>query len=442
RSDSDMHTLGYRFRPWSGQQAIADGPAILDYIRDTARESGIDNNIRYGHRVVGAAWSSDTACWTVEAICHGETVVLTANFLYVCSGYYHYDSGYSPDLPATERFDGTIVHPQHWPEEMDHRGKRVVVIGSGATSVTLVPALADEATHVTLLQRSPTYIVSLPSRDGLAEILRRTLGNRWAGWLVRWKNVAMLSLTYRLSRRFPRMVRAAIRRATIRQLPPEYPVDTHFNPHYRPWDQRLCVAPDGDLFAAIRHGDASVVTDHIEEFTSGGIQLSSGQELRADIVVTATGLRMLPLGGMQLTVDGQRIELPRTMAYKGMMLSDVPNFAFTVGYDNAYWTLKADLVAEYVVRVLRHIDAAGYGKWEPVNDDPSITEQPLSEFDAGSIKRSIHEFPRAGSRRPWRLGMNYLQDLLSLRYGRIDDGALRFSGDRARRRRREDVVST
>lgn len=427
RSDSDMQTLGYRFRPWDQQQAIAEGPDILDYIRATAQESGIDKNIRFGHRVVRAEWSSDEARWVIHAEKDGELVRLTASFLYVCSGYYRYDAGYSPDFPGIERFGGTVVHPQHWPAELDYADKNVVVIGSGATSVTLVPALAERAAHVSLLQRSPTYIISLPTRDGIAERLRGLLGNRWAYPIVRWKNVAMLSMTYRLSRRFPRLVRSAIRRATMRQLPAGYPVDKHFNPYYKPWDQRLCIAPDGDLFTAIRRGDASMVTDHIDGFTSSGIRLSSGEHLDADVVVTATGLRMLPVGGIRLTVDGREVALPETMAYKGMMLSDVPNFAFTVGYVNASWTLKADLVAEYVVRVLRHMDAGGYDECVPVNEDPSITEQPLIDFGAGYIQRSIHEFPRAGSRRPWRLGMNYLQDLLSLRHGAIDDGALCFS---------------
>lgn len=433
RSDSDMHTLGYRFRPWHRSEAIADGPAILRYVRETAAEAGIDRKILFGHRVVRAEWSSDESCWTVQARHNGEPVWFTTNFLHVCGGYYRYDTGHAPRLPGIERFAGTVVHPQQWPDDLDHAGANVVVIGSGATAVTLVPAMAERAAHVTMLQRSPSYVISLPTRDRMAEILRRLIGTGWAYPLVRWKNVAMLTLTYELSRRFPRLVRSLIRTATKRQLPAGYDVDTHFNPHYRPWDQRPCVVPNGDLFAAIRRGEASVVTEHISEFTGTGLRLESGTELDADIVVTATGLRLLPIGGIQLAVDGRDISLPETMVYKGTMLSGVPNFAFTIGYTNASWTLKADLVAEYVVRLLRHMDAHDYEKCVPVNDDPKVTEQPLIDLDAGYVQRSIHEFPKAGSRPPWRLRMSYPHDMRTLRYGRIDDGTLRFSARSAPR---------
>jgi monooxygenase len=424
RSDSDMHTLGYRFRPWTEAKAIADGPSILRYVRETAAEAGIDKHIRYGHRVVAAEWSTVDSRWTV-VLEHGGS--MTAGFLYLCSGYYHYDGGHAPDFPGIERFQGTVVHPQRWPEDLDYTGKKVVVIGSGATAVTLVPAMTDRAAHVTMLQRSPTYIVSIPSKDPIANGLRRLVGPRLAYPVARWKNVALAALIYRLSRRRPALLKSMIRKGVLRQLPPGYDVDTHFAPRYRPWDQRLCLVPDGDLFAAIRRGRASVVTDRISSFTVDGIRLESGAFLEADIVVTATGLRLLPLGGIRLTVDGSHVRLPETMAYKGMMLSGVPNFAFTIGYTNASWTLKADLVSEYVVRLLRHMDAHGYDQAVPVNDDPGVTEQPLLDFQAGYVLRSIHEFPKAGSRQPWRLGMNYAQDVLTLRYGRIDDGAMRFS---------------
>ena len=427
RSDSDMHTLGYRFRPWTQAKAIADGPSILSYIRDTAAEAGIDRHIRFGHRVVRAAWSTEDARWTVEVVHHGRPATMTASFLYLCTGYYHYDAGYEPDFPGLDRFGGTVIHPQKWPEDLDYAGKKVVVVGSGATAVTLVPAMAEQAAHVTMLQRSPTYIISMPGEDPVANALRRVLGPRATYPIVRWKNVALQTLFYRLSRRRPRIAKAIIRKGVSQQLPPGYDVDTHFKPDYQPWDQRLCLVPDGDLFRAIRRGNASVVTDRISEFTASGLRLESGAEIDADIVVTATGLRLLALGGTQLTVDGRDVVLPETMTYKGMMLSGVPNFAFTVGYTNASWTLKADLVSEYIVRLLRHMYARGYETCVPVNDDPSVTEQPLLDFQAGYVLRSIHEFPKAGSRAPWQVAMSYPRDLVKLRFGRIDDGVMRFS---------------
>jgi monooxygenase len=431
RSDSDMHTLGYRFRPWTRAKAIADGSSILDYIRDTATEAGIDRHIRFGHRVRSAAWSGADARWTVEAEHDGRPVRLTAHFLYLCTGYYRYDGGHVPDFPGADRFTGTVVHPQRWPADLDYDGKRVVVIGSGATAVTLVPAMAERAAHVTMLQRSPTYVMSLPSEDPLAVRLRRLLGARRAYPVVRWKNVVLSTWLYQLSRRRPDRVKAMLREAAGRQLPPGYDLDTHFTPRYQPWDQRLCFAPDGDLYSAIRRGRASVVTDRVTELTATGLRLESGAELAADIVVTATGLRLLALGSIRLAVDGEDVKLPETMAYKGMMLSGVPNLAFTVGYTNASWTLKADLVGEYVVRLLRHLDAHGYDQCVPVNDDPSLTTRPLIDFQAGYVLRSVHEFPRSGSRTPWRLGTSYAHDVVKLRYGRLADGAMRFSRKRS-----------
>ena len=427
RSDSDMHTLGYRFKPWTQAKAIADGPSILSYVRETAEEAGIDRHIRFRHRVVRASWSTEDARWTVEARHDGSPVTLTARFLYVCSGYYHYDAGHTPDFPGVARFRGTVVHPQQWPEDLDYTGKNVVVIGSGATAATLVPAIAGTAAHVTMLQRSPTYILSMPAADKIANTLRRLIGPRRAYAVVRWKNVLVSTLLYQLSRRRPQVVKNLIRKGTIRQLPPGYDVDTHFKPRYDPWDQRLCLVPDGDLFRAIRTGRASVVTDRIAEFTETGPRLESGETLDADVVVTATGLRLLAFGGMELIVDGRAVELPKTMAYKGMMLSDVPNFVFTIGYTNASWTLKADLVGEYVVRLLRHMDEHGYDVAVPVNDDPTVTERPLLDFDAGYVLRSIDEFPRAGSRAPWQLGMSYAHDVVDLRHGKVNDGVMRFT---------------
>jgi monooxygenase len=431
RSDSDMHTLGYRFRPWTQAKAIADGPAILRYIRDTAAEAGIDRHIRFGYRVVRAQWSTLDARWTVEAVHRDETVRLTTSFLYLCTGYYRYDTGHAPHFPGIERFGGTVVHPQHWPENLDYSGKKVVVIGSGATAVTLVPALAEQAAHVTMLQRSPTYILSLPARDAIANRLRRLIGPRRAYPIVRWKNVIIGTLIYQLSRRRPEFVKSLVRKAAVRQLPPGYAVDTHFKPRYQPWDQRLCFVPDGDLFIAISQGRVCVVTDQIAELTEAGLRLESGAELEADIVVTATGLRLLAFGGIQLAVDGHPVHVAQTMAYKGMMLSGVPNLAFTIGYTNASWTLKADLVSQYVLRLLRYLDAHGYDQCVPTNDDPTITKRPLLDFQAGYVLRSIDEFPRAGSRPPWHLGMSYAHDALKLRYGRIDDGTMRFGRSRS-----------
>ncbi|WP_213456942.1 flavin-containing monooxygenase [Rhizomonospora bruguierae] len=425
RSDSDMHTLGYRFRPWAEAEAIADGPSILRYIRETAAEAGIDRHIRFGHRVERASWSTEDALWTVEATHGGRPVRLTAQFLYVCGGYYRYDGGHTPDFPGIERFRGTVVHPQAWPAELDYTGKRVVIIGSGATAVTLVPAMADQAAHVTMVQRSPTYIMSRPARDPVANRLRRLLGARGAYPVTRWKNVTLGTLFYQLSRRRPHVVKSMLRKAAVRQLPPGYAVDTHFAPRYQPWDQRLCLAPNGDLFTAIRRGKASVVTDHIGEFTETGLRLASGADLDADIVVTATGLRLLALGGIRFTVDGHDVSLPETLAYKGMMLGGVPNFAFTIGYTNASWTLKADLVSGYVVRLLRYLEARGQDYAVPVPGTTAVERRPLLDFQAGYVLRAVDDFPRAGSRAPWRLGMSYAHDLLALRYGRIDDGVLR-----------------
>jgi monooxygenase len=422
RSDSDMHTLGYRFRPWAQAKAIADGPSILSYVRETAAETGIDKRIRFGHRVTTANWSSEAATWTVET---GQASFSCA-FLYFCTGYYRYDGGYSPEFPGLSDYQGELLHPQHWPEDLDYAGKRVVVIGSGATAVTLVPAMADKAAHVTMLQRSPTYILSMPTEDALASKLVRVLGKRPGYAITRWKNVLSQMLIYGLSRRRPDMLRGWVRKMTIEQLPPGYDVDTHFKPSYNVWDQRLCLVPDGDLFRAISSGQASVVTDQVERFTSDGLLLASGASLEADIVVTATGLRLLPIGGISLSVDEVPVSLPDTMAYKGMMLSGVPNCVFTIGYTNASWTLKADLVSEYACRLLRYLDAHGYAACVPVCDDPSVDARPLLDFQANYVLRAVGDFPSAGSRRPWRLGMNYLQDVATLRYGRINDGSLRF----------------
>jgi monooxygenase len=428
RSDSDMHTLGYRFRPWTAAKAIADGPAILDYVRDTARDGRIDEHVRFGHRVVRADWSDADLRWTVtcERPDSGETFELTCDFLFSCGGYYRYDEGYTPEFEGSERFTGPIVHPQHWPEDLDYAGKRVVVIGSGATAVTLVPAMAETAAHVTMLQRSPTYIVSMPGEDPIANFLRRFLPEKATYTVVRWKNVLIQAGFFQLSRRRPRLVKRALRVALERELPADFDFDTHFKPSYNPWDQRICLVPDSDLFKSLSDGTSEVVTDRIETFTETGIKLESGRELDADIIVTATGLNLQMLGGMEVYVDGEQVVASESMVYKGMMLGDVPNLAFWIGYTNASWTLKADLTAEYMCRVLKHMDANGFRRALP-RRDPSVAEEPFMDFKSGYVQRSLHELPKQGAERPWRMRMNYPMDILEIRRGSLEDSAMEFS---------------
>jgi cation diffusion facilitator CzcD-associated flavoprotein CzcO len=429
RSDSDMYTLGYSFRPWREAKAIADGPSILSYVRETASENGIDRKVRFHHRVVRAEWSTADARWTVEALRSDtqETVHMTCGFLLMCSGYYRYDEGYTPDFAGTERFAGQIVHPQKWTDDIDYEKKRVVVIGSGATAVTLIPAIAQSAEHVTMLQRSPSYIVSLPAEDPIANVLRRVLPARLAYSIVRWKNVLVTMLVFQLSRRRPGLVKALVRKGIEKRLPQGFDIDTHFKPTYGPWDQRLCLVPDGDLFEALCAGRASIVTDHIDTFTEDGLRLASGAELEADLVVTATGLNLLALGGMQIAVDGRDVDVSQTMGYKGMMLSGVPNLAMAFGYTNASWTLKCDLTCGYICRLLNHMDEHGYRQCTPQNRDPSISEQPFIDFTSSYVQRSIDQFPKQGSKAPWRLYQNYALDILTLRFGSIEDGAMEFS---------------
>jgi cation diffusion facilitator CzcD-associated flavoprotein CzcO len=428
RSDSDMFTLGYSFRPWTDPKAIAGGDSICRYIRETACEHGVDEHIRFHHRVIRAEWSSEHARWTVEAqrTDTGESVMLTCSFLFVCSGYYRYDEGYTPQFAGTDRFTGRIVHPQRWPDDLDYTGKRVVVIGSGATAVTLVPAMTDKAAHVTMLQRSPSYVLSLPATDAVVDSLRRWLPPAVAYPLARWKNALLALLAFQLSRRAPGITKALLRKGATARLPKGYDVDTHFNPRYDPWDQRLCLVPDGDLFAVIRNGRASMVTDHVETFTEHGIRLASGAELEADIVVTATGLNVLAIGGMTLNVDGADIDLSRTVAYKGMMLSGVPNFALTLGYSNASWTLKGDLVSEYVCRLLNHMDQRGYQICTPVAPDTPQRE-PIIDLQSGYVLRSVAVLPKQGPAAPWRLHQNYPRDVLLMRHGSLEDEGVRFT---------------
>ena len=427
RSDSDMHTLGYSFSPWEDAKAIADGPSILDYVTRTAERHGVMDRIRTGHAVERAEFSSAESRWTVHVrrADTGESQTFSCAFLFCCGGYYRYDAGYTPDFDGVERFPGPVVHPQHWPDDLDYAGKRVLVIGSGATAVTLVPALAESAAHVTMLQRSPTYIVSLPSRDGVAEWLRRRLPKKAAYHLVRVKNVALMTLSYQLSRRRPSLMKSLIRAGARRQLPDGYDVDMHFKPGYDPWDQRLCVVPDGDLFATVSAGKATIVTDQVQTFTERGVSLRGGTEIEADVIVTATGLQMLAIGGVSLSVDGEAVHLPDRVVYKGMMLSGVQNFAFTVGYTNASWTLKADLTASYVCRLLTHMRRHGYSQCV-ADDDPALVREPLLNLTSGYVLRSVRDFPSQGSKRPWRVHQNYALDMLDFKLGGVEDGVMRF----------------
>jgi monooxygenase len=429
RSDSDMHTLGYSFRPWTDAQSIADGGSILQYIKDTAAEEGIDSHIRFGHRIKHANWDSKDAHWhiTAERVDGGDRVELTCGFLFACSGYYRYDHGHQPAFAGMDRFKGTIVHPQYWPDDLDYSGKRVVVIGSGATAVTLVPSLAKTAGHVTMLQRSPTYVVSLPPRSPVAGVLRRILPTHWAGDAARWFHALTTQGFFELSRRQPGLVKRLLRKGLEQQLPPGYDIDTHFTPRYDPWDQRLCVVPDGDLFKAIRAGTASVVTDHIDSFTAKGIRLRSGTALEADIIITATGLDLLFLGGIEATLDGEPIDLPSKMTYKGMMIEGVPNAAMAVGYTNASWTLKCELTCEYVCRLLNHLRDTGKRQCTPVNTDPSITPEPLLPLTSGYVQRSVDEFPKQGHRFPWRVYQSYLRDYRAMKLSSVEDGTIVFS---------------
>jgi cation diffusion facilitator CzcD-associated flavoprotein CzcO len=426
RSDSDMFTLGYGFRPWRDPKAIAGGPAIRAYIEETAAEAGIVPKIRFNHWVTDASWSSETRRWTVTAVCEGRPAVFTCDFLWMCSGYYRYAEGYTPDFLGVSRYRGLLVHPQRWPEDLDYAGKRIVVIGSGATAVTLIPSLTDKAAHVVMLQRSPSYMFAMPSDSALAKFLVRTLGRRAAFWLMRWQRVLLQQFTFRMARARPQKTRERLLQLTREKLPEGYDIATHFSPRYNPWEQRLCLVPDDDLFAAIREGKASVETGEIETFTEGGIRLKSGKELAADIVVTATGLVLEVAGGAAFSVDGRKIDFGKTFTYKGMMFSGVPNMAATFGYTNASWTLRADLVSEYVCRLLAFMERKGLSAATPVPSDADMTPEPFLDFSSGYVTRAAHYLPKQG-KMPWRHPQNYAVDLMNLRFGRLDDGELRFS---------------
>ncbi len=428
RSDSDMYTLGFRFRPWTERQSIADGAPILQYVKSTAAMYGIDKHIRLNQKVTGADWSSADNRWTVQIENNGTPTTISCSFLFLCSGYYNYEQGYAPTFAGSEDFPGPIIHPQHWPEDLDYADKNVVVIGSGATAVTLVPALANSgAKHVTMLQRSPTYIVSQPEEDHIADRLNRWLPEKAAYAAVRWKNVLRQVAVYQACQKWPDRMRNMFVGFAKRQLPSDYDVQKHFGPSYNPWEQRLCLVPNGDLFRAIRQRKVDVVTETIDRFTATGIRLSSGRELPADIIVTATGLNLQLFGGATGSIDGDPVDLTKTMAYKGMMLSGLPNLVYTVGYTNASWTLKADLVSEFACRLLNYMDDNGFDTVVAEHPAADVEERPFMEFTPGYVLRSLDVLPKQGSRTPWRLNQNYLRDIRLIRRGKIADEGLRFA---------------
>ena len=426
RSDSDMYTMGYQFRPWNHEEALGSGERILEYLRETAREYDVDSHVRYRHRVVRASWDSAAALWTVEAEHDGGSVTFTAGFLWACRGYYDYERGYEPEFPGREAFAGRIVHPQRWPADLDWTDQDVVVIGSGATAVTVVPAMAGDAKHVAMLQRSPSYVLSLPQRDPIALRARRWLPDRLAHRVVRWKSILTQTVFYRVSRRWPGLMKRLVRKQNVALLPEGYDVDTHFTPRYDPWDQRMCFVPDADLFLAVRRGDAEVVTATIDHFDTDGILLTGGRHLHADLVVMATGLQLSPFGGIELLVDGEKVDPSDRMTYRALMLDGVPNFVFTVGYTNASWTLKVDLVAEFTCRLLEHLASHGYRSVVPVRD-PAVGEMPLMDFQSGYVLRALDQLPHQGDREPWRLRQSYLHDRRTIRRAPLEDGVLSFS---------------
>ena len=428
RSDSDMHTLGYGFAPWASDRSIVDGPSIRDYIDDTAKREGIVEKIRFRKRVVHASWSSADARWTLDITdgADGARERVTCCFLFTCSGYYDYAKGYSPEWPDRQRFTGQVVHPQHWPANLDYAGKRVVIIGSGATAVTLAPEMAKTAAHVTMLQRSPTYVVARPAIDAIAKSIQEKLPEKLAGTIVRWKNVLLQMFFFIYARKRPERMKAMILRGVRAYLGPNYDVAKHFTPSYNPWDQRMCLIPDADLFRAIRRGNVSVETDHIEGFTETGLRLRSGATLDADIVVSATGLNIQLLGGMTVDVDGAAVDFGTRLNYKGMMYSDVPNLASAFGYTNASWTLKCELTAKYVCRLLNHMDARGFVSCIP-RREPGIGELPALDFSSGYVRRALSQLPKQGTRKPWKLYQNYALDIATLKYGRVADGTMTFA---------------
>jgi monooxygenase len=436
RSDSDLYTFGYEFNPWREESSIAPAKMILDYLERTVEDEALHARIRLQHHVTSVAWESADGRWRVEGedLASGKHFELTSDWVFNAGGYYRYDQGYTPDFAGAEKFRGEIVHPQHWDRDLDYANRRVVIIGSGATAVTLAPTMANSAASVTMVQRTPTYILEQPARDRVAHMLRRLLGFRLAHRIARAKNVYMQQLFWKVSRRHPDLVRKLIRRANVKALPAGYPVDVHFNPPYDPWDQRLCVAPDGDFFRAIRDGSLTIVTDHVVGFTENGVKLKSGAHIDADIIVTATGLNIQPLGGASITVDGETIDLTQHVSYRGMMLDGIPNFAYAIGYTNSSWTLKIGLLAQYFTRLLRYMDEHGWNACCPTLPPGGLTTRPLLDFGAGYVQRSIASLPRQGSASPWLTSMDYYGDVKLLKRAPVQDGNLRFEVLGARRK--------
>jgi monooxygenase len=429
RSDSDMFTFGFNFKPWRSPKAISPGQDIKNYISEATTENGINKHILFEHKVISANWDSTTAKWQtkVKNLQSGENCQYISRFLFSGAGYYNYDKGYTPDFKRVESFAGEVIHPQSWPKDLDYAGKNVIVIGSGATAVTLVPAMAATARHVTMLQRSPSYIASRPEQDVFANVLRRYLPAKIAYSFSRWRKILLGMFMFSMSRRRPESVKKIIRDGVISELGKDYPVDKHFKPRYQPWDQRACLVPDGDLFKVIKNGSASVVTDHIDTFTATGIKLQSGEELAADLIVTATGLNLDILGSYQLSVDNKPFNVADSFCYKGMMLSGLPNFAFSMGYTNASWTLKSDLVGQYVCRLINHMQKHQYHYCQPVLPINGIQVKPFIDFTSGYIARALDKMPKQGSNKPWKLNQNYILDRMSLSYASVVDDSMIFS---------------
>lgn len=428
RSDSDMFTFGYTFKPWVSAQNLADGPAILNYIREAAQEHGVEQHIRYNAQVDSIDWDSARALWTVRYTdtASGEPRSLTCSFINGCTGYYNYDHGYEPEFKGREDFRGTVIHPQHWPEGLDYAGKRVVVIGSGATAVTVVPEMSRDAAHVTMLQRSPTYMGPIPNEDPIVNLLRKCLPDMWVYRIARTIKIGVMALFYNLSRRYPKRVKAFLLKTVRQELGPAVDM-MHFTPRYNPWDERLCAVKGGDLFTAVKEGRVSVVTDHIERFTEKGILLQSGTELEADIIITATGLEMKFFGGIDIRVDGEPYDVTTKMCYKAVMLEGLPNLGFTFGYTNASWTLKADITSDWICRVLKHMDKTGARSVTPKNTDPTVHPGNFLDFQSGYIQRGLARFPKMGNKPPWKLKQLYPYDLVMLRFSTLEDGVLHFS---------------
>ncbi len=429
RSDSDMYTLGFSFRPWRDPKAIADGPSIMSYLHGAVEDDGLQDKIRFGHKVIKAQWKSEAAQWTLTVLNteSQQEEVFTCGFVHLCTGYYNYEQAHRPDFPGEKNFKGPVIHPQFWPEDLDYKNKKVLVIGSGATAVTLVPAMAEKAAKVTMLQRSPTYIVSMPAENALANWARRNLPAKLAYGLTRWRNVLLNRLMFWYCRRYPEKAKKLLLKGVRAELPADFDFGKHLTPHYNVWDQRVCLAPDGDFFAALRAGTADIVTDEIDSFTKRGIKLASGGEVEADIIVSATGLDLKFFGGVEIQVDNTPVLAKDTMTYKGMMFSGVPNFALSSGYTNASWTLKCDLTSAYVCRLLNHMDKKGYAQARPQLDWADIEVAPLLDFSSGYVVRKLDELPKQGTVTPWRLHQNYLLDIMMLRMGRVTDG-MKFSG--------------